>query len=113
MGRSRRSLPQKLPQKLYCIRLYLELTQKQMVDLLKTAPFGFLDGIPIYPTHISEYERGLREPPLVVLLRYARLADVSTDILIDDFMLLPQQFERFKFVNRPRYARYRTTRTPK
>jgi transcriptional regulator with XRE-family HTH domain len=38
----------------------------------------------IHPAHISAYERGEREPPLPVLLRYAQLYGVSTDSLIDD-----------------------------
>jgi transcriptional regulator with XRE-family HTH domain len=33
---------------------------------------------------ISEYERGIREPNLIVLLQYARAARISTDELIDD-----------------------------
>ena len=33
---------------------------------------------------MSEYESGVREPDLLVLLRYARLAHVSVDVLIDD-----------------------------
>ena len=33
---------------------------------------------------ISGYERGEREPPLPVLLAYSQLANVSTDILIND-----------------------------
>lgn len=33
---------------------------------------------------ISGYERGDREPPLPVLLAYAKLAGISTDVLIDD-----------------------------
>jgi hypothetical protein len=44
---------------------------------------------PVYPTHISEFERGLRELSLLVLLRYARIAGVSTDVLIDDKLNLP------------------------
>jgi transcriptional regulator with XRE-family HTH domain len=46
---------------------------------------------PIYPTHISEFERGLREPSLLALLEYARLAGVSTDVLIDDEIELPKK----------------------
>lgn len=38
----------------------------------------------ILQTSISAYERGQREPPLLILLKYAQLANVSTDILIDD-----------------------------
>jgi transcriptional regulator with XRE-family HTH domain len=33
---------------------------------------------------ISGYERGEREPPLPILLAYAKLARLSTDVLIDD-----------------------------
>ena len=32
---------------------------------------------------------GKREPPLMVLLAYARLADVSMECLVDDKMRLP------------------------
>ena len=35
---------------------------------------------------ISEYERGIREPNLIVLLHYAMAARISTDELIDDDM---------------------------
>ena len=38
----------------------------------------------IHPAHISAYERELREPPLPVILKYARLAGISPDVLIDD-----------------------------
>jgi transcriptional regulator with XRE-family HTH domain len=48
---------------------------------------------PVYPTHISEFERGLREPSLLTLLRYAQLADISTDMLIDDDLDLPARFK--------------------
>jgi len=34
--------------------------------------------------YVAGYERGTREPTLNVLLKYARLAGISTDILIDD-----------------------------
>jgi transcriptional regulator with XRE-family HTH domain len=44
----------------------------------------------IHPAHISGYETGKREPPLPVLLKYARLAGVSTDVLIDDKLKLPK-----------------------
>jgi transcriptional regulator with XRE-family HTH domain len=38
---------------------------------------------------ISGYERGEREPPLPVLLRYAKVANVCLDILADDQLELP------------------------
>ncbi len=42
---------------------------------------GFVE---VYQGHISEYERGRRDPLYPILLKYARLAKVSTDMLIDD-----------------------------
>jgi hypothetical protein len=39
---------------------------------------------PLYASQISQFENGNREPPLMLLLAYARLAGVSTDVLIDD-----------------------------
>ncbi len=43
----------------------------------------------LYPGHIGLYESGQREPPLPVLLRYARIAGVYVDVLIDDEIDLP------------------------
>jgi len=60
------------------------LTQPEMIEKLA------VKDEPLYPAGISEYERGKREPPLLVLLRYARLAGVSTDVLIDDKLHLPK-----------------------
>lgn len=40
---------------------------------------------------ISGYERGQREPPLLILLRYSKLANVSTDVLIDDLQEIPNE----------------------
>jgi transcriptional regulator with XRE-family HTH domain len=41
-------------------------------------------------TVVSGYELGTREPSLVVLLRYARLARVPVDYLLDDELDLPK-----------------------
>lgn len=38
---------------------------------------------------ISDYELGKNEPPLATILEYARAANVSTDVLIDDDLDLP------------------------
>ena len=40
-------------------------------------------------SQISGYETGQREPSLLILLRYARLAGVPTEALIDDELDLP------------------------
>lgn len=76
MGRSQRPRPKHLAKKLLQIRKHLDISQVEMVKQL-----GFER---IHPAHISAYERGEREPPLPVLLKYARLCGVSTDLLIDD-----------------------------
>jgi hypothetical protein len=38
---------------------------------------------------ISAFELGTREPPLPLILKYARVAGISTDVLIDDELDLP------------------------
>ena len=90
MGRSRRPCPELLADKLYAIRKHLGLTQGEMVKRLKEMVYPQTGEIfPLYTGHISEYERGVREPPLVVLLQYARLAQVPMELLIDDRLSLP------------------------
>jgi transcriptional regulator with XRE-family HTH domain len=81
MGSSSRRRPKRLAAKLFAIRKHLGLTQSQMIFKL--------DELYIYPSHISDYERGEREPNLLVLLKYARLAQVPMEMLIDDAMNLP------------------------
>jgi transcriptional regulator with XRE-family HTH domain len=43
----------------------------------------------IVPGQISEFETGKREPSLPLLLRYARVAGVWMDVLVDDELDLP------------------------
>jgi hypothetical protein len=38
---------------------------------------------------ISEFETGKREPPLRILLQYARIANVWMDAIVDDELDLP------------------------
>ncbi|HJR06941.1 MAG TPA: helix-turn-helix transcriptional regulator [Pyrinomonadaceae bacterium] len=42
-------------------------------------------------TTVSAYEVGTSEPPLPVLLEYARAAGVWVDVLIDDELDLPEK----------------------
>lgn len=84
MGRGSREKPERLGQKLAQIRDALELSQEGMVRLL--APGGKLTR-----NDISKYERSVREPSLLLLLRYARVAGVSTDELLDDDLDLPKK----------------------
>jgi transcriptional regulator with XRE-family HTH domain len=53
----------------------------------------------ILQTSISAYERGRREPPLLILLKYAKIANTSTDILIDDSLNLPNKIPVKKVKN--------------
>jgi transcriptional regulator with XRE-family HTH domain len=82
MGRGTRPRPKRLGEKLTRIREGLGLSQNGMVRSL-----GFEDSVT--RDYISAYERGVREPPLPVLLRYARAAGVWVDVLIDDQLDLP------------------------
>ena len=75
---AKRPVPKKLARKLAQIRANLGLSQTEMVKALN------YKASPLYPAQISQFESGRREPPLIVLLAYARLAGISTDVLIDD-----------------------------
>lgn len=83
MGRSRRPRPARLAAKLRQIRLSLNLTQEQMFRRLGDTKTALYEG------HITEYESGRREPPIQVLLRYARVAGVPMEMLADDELELP------------------------
>ena len=73
----------KLPEKLKQIREVLELSQNELISKMG------LEGM-IFQGNVSQYELGRREPPLPVLLQYARTIGISTDILIDDELDLPE-----------------------
>ena len=86
MGGARRIKPERLPEKLRQIRLALGLSQTEMLRRL-----GYEGRIAYH--RISNYELGTGEPPLPVLLAYARLAKISTDVLIDDERDLPAKLK--------------------
>lgn len=82
MGTRPRLRQKRVPEKLRQIRDALGLSQSQMLKRL-----GVENLIDLY--RISEFETGKREPPLLVLLRYAEAAGICTDVLIDDERDLP------------------------
>ena|ERR1051326_1241727 len=84
MGRATPAKPKRLAEKLLQIRLTLGLSQNGMLRRLNS-PDKLLQ------TSISGYERGVREPPLLVLLEYARAAGVCMDALVDDSLDLPKK----------------------
>jgi transcriptional regulator with XRE-family HTH domain len=82
MSRASRQKPVHLAKKLRKIRDALGLSQNGII-----AKLGLTDEIT--QDYVSAYERGVREPPLPVLLGYARAAGVCVDVLIDDHQKLP------------------------
>jgi transcriptional regulator with XRE-family HTH domain len=77
-----RPKPERLPEKLLQIRNALGLSQTEMLMRL-----GVEDLIEYHS--ISKYELGKREPLLVILLQYARVANVYMEALVDDNLDLP------------------------
>lgn len=84
MGRSSRSKPVRLAEKLLQIRMALGLSQNGMLKQL-----GFDEDL--FQGSISGYELGTREPPLPVLLKYAQAAGVWIDVLVDDEIDMPEK----------------------
>jgi len=82
MGKKARMRQERLAEKLLQVRTALGLSQSEMLRRL-----GFEDVLDY--KRISEYELGKSEPPLAVLLSYARAAGVCVDVLIDDELELP------------------------
>ena len=79
MGRGKREFPKRLGHKLKQIRLKLEIeTYDEMIDRLDCP------DIKLYPSSIYLFEQGEREPLLIVLLKYARLAKIPVEVLIED-----------------------------
>ena len=79
MGTTKRPSPRKLARKLKRIRINLSLSQGEIAKRLDVKDRA----------SISLYENGKREPPLTVLLAYARLARVPMETLVDDKLDLP------------------------
>ena len=84
MGRSQRPRPIRLAAKLLHIRRSLGLSQRQMMEHLDSRQSLLHAG------HISQFEQDKREPSLPLLLRYARAAGVSLEVVVDDDLDLPE-----------------------
>jgi len=101
MGKGSRPKPERLPEKLRDIRLALGLSQPEMHRQL-----GLEDEVEY--TNISKYELGRNEPPLTTLLRYARLAGVHLEDIVDDELDLPERLPgnvRYKGIERKSASR--------
>ena len=71
--------PKRIGAKLRAIRHHLGLSQSQMKDRI---------GFPGYYGRISDYERRVRMPSMMLLLAYARAAKVPLEEIVDDEMEL-------------------------
>jgi len=93
MGKGPRQKPQHLAKKLLGIRHALGLSQIQLVKAMG------INGSTVYK-RISEYESGRREPSLLVLLAYARVAGIHLEEIVDDKLELSDKL--------PGNVKYRT-----
>lgn len=86
MGRGKRVRPERLGEKLSAIRRYFDCTLEQMAERLSD------NKISVRRQAVSQYELGDNEPPLPILLRYARISGIAMETLVDDEMDLPGKF---------------------
>ena len=81
---SARPRPRRLAEKLLQIRQGLALSQSDLVKQMGVAQM-------IHYTNISKYELDKNEPPLMILLAYAKLAQVHLEVIVDDDIDLPRK----------------------
>lgn len=81
MGSAKREKPKHLGRKLRKLRLeVLGYSQTEMAKAL---------GLKVDYSAVSGYERGAREPSVLVILKYARLAGCAMEELVDDKIKWP------------------------
>jgi transcriptional regulator with XRE-family HTH domain len=80
MGNRKRPYPRKTAKKLKQIRLRLKFSQSEIAARLGVENRA----------QISAFENGTRDCPVTLLLRYARLARVPLETLVDDQLSLPK-----------------------
>jgi transcriptional regulator with XRE-family HTH domain len=69
------AIQEHLRRKLFTIHQRLGMSQTEMAKAR---------DLQLHYSAVSNYELGTREPDLLAVLKYAELAGVSTDVLIDD-----------------------------
>ena len=84
MGTNPRVRPKRLAEKLRYIRASLELTQAELIRRLDIEELTA-------QSKISEFEAGKRDPSLLILLQYSRLAGIHMEDLVDDSTDLPDK----------------------
>ena len=88
---SARPRPKRLAEKLLMIRQRLNVSQDGMI-----ARLGLEDEFE--RERISKFERDIIEPPLHVLVAYAKVANVYLEVLVEDELDLPESLTSRKEV---------------
>ncbi|HEX7772647.1 MAG TPA: helix-turn-helix transcriptional regulator, partial [Pyrinomonadaceae bacterium] len=70
---NKRAMPKKLGKKMKQIREGLGMSQREIVKALN------YKDTPLRASQISQYETGQREPTMMLVLAYARLANVPME----------------------------------
>jgi len=83
MGLAPRTRPVRLSPKLAGVRARLNMTQSELADALSDS------FISVTKQDISKFEKGEREPPIIVLLRYSKLTNIAMENFADDLLELP------------------------
>ena len=81
-----RPQPDRLAEKLRLIRARLGYTLEEMAQAL-----AGVKKSPPNKSYIHRFEAGTREPSLLVLLEYSRVAGVPMESLVDDDLDLPER----------------------
>jgi transcriptional regulator with XRE-family HTH domain len=89
MGTRQRHRPDRLAAKLLQIRAALGLSQNEIISRMSVGDY-------VSQRTLSEFELGKREPPLRLLLQYARVANVYLEVLADDDLDLPAKLPSAK-----------------
>ena len=79
-----RPQPERLAEKLHKLRILLGYTLEEMAQALARVKKS-----PPDKSYIHRFEAGTREPSLLVLLEYSRVAKVPVEAIIDDDIDLP------------------------
>lgn len=87
--RHSRPQPDRLAEKLRQIRVLLGYTLEEMAQGLAQVKKS-----PPDKSYIHRFEAGTREPSLLVLLEYSRIAGVPLELLVDDELDLPTKLPR-------------------
>jgi transcriptional regulator with XRE-family HTH domain len=101
---SPRPKPERLAEKLLHIRISLGLSQTQMLRQLEMQER-------LHYGRISEYETGKREPTLMTILQYARVAGIHMEDIVEDDLDLPTKlpgnvrYQGIKRFSKPRPKR--------